>query len=167
MIRYIRRWRARRTAANFRAHAASRSPLSASSLSRTPRTARTLMTCPCGWLLAAALAAGPALAATYPAPRAIIGTQEEDAMSIMISYAELEGWACEDQRELFRKLFGDNLVLHSKEEAEALAREHAAVFDWQSAAANLLPLPRWEQYETAVATLFASLLWEARSGEQP
>ena len=53
---------------------------------------------------------------------------------------------CADQVELFRHLFGERQKV-----TVALCRKHAANFDWDWAAANLLSAPARKAYQEAMA----------------
>ena len=70
-------------------------------------------------------------------------------MSRTLKIAQLKG-ACADQRALFRKTFGASV-----EVTEALAIEHAALFDWAWAAENLLSAPARAEYDKACAPAWA------------
>ena len=80
-------------------------------------------------------------------------------MPSTIKLVQLRG-ACEDQRDLFRRLFGRQVTLTLE-----LAEKHAADFDFSWAAQNLLPVPLWAEYERQEAPLWAeyqrqeALLW--------
>ena len=64
-----------------------------------------------------------------------------------ITYDQLEALdACEDQRDLFQSLFGEEV-----EVTRALVMEHAAKFDWDWAAEKLLPRKKSAEYNRVTA----------------
>jgi hypothetical protein len=75
-------------------------------------------------------------------------TLKEEGMKAVITAKELEvAGACTDQVALFRKHFGEEVVV-----TEARARKVAALFGWDWAARQFLPATAWEAYEKARST---------------
>ena len=63
--------------------------------------------------------------------------------------------ACGSQLETFEHLFGEVCAPDSLEEALELAQRHAAEFEWDWGAQNLLTAPARADYERAIAPAWA------------
>ena len=76
-----------------------------------------------------------------------IETMQAASPSRTVTLAQLrKAGACADQVDPFRRMFGKSVEL-----TEALAVEHAALFNWDWGAANLLSTPARQAYEAATA----------------